>query len=88
MGSRRQIENMLFKGAKAAEHGDPRAVTVADSSQSIHQSLSGKHDQTGRVIGSRPLADLLGRSGEVELICSHDPVLLDRAQSEDRLRRG
>ncbi len=27
-------------------------------------------------------------SGEVELICSHDPVLLDRAQSEDRLRRG
>jgi DNA-binding CsgD family transcriptional regulator len=43
-------------------------VTVADSSRSIHQSLSGKHHQTGQAVGSRPVVDLLGRSAELELI--------------------
>jgi DNA-binding CsgD family transcriptional regulator len=43
-------------------------VTIADSSRSVHQSLSDKHDQTGQAAGSRPVVDLLGRTTELELI--------------------
>src|SRR3981189_2965693 len=67
-GRHGEIENLLVKNTKAGEHGDPHAVTVPDSSRSIHQSLSRRHDPTGQALGSRRVVDLVGRSAELELI--------------------
>jgi DNA-binding CsgD family transcriptional regulator len=53
-------------------------MTVADSSRSIHQNLSGRYDQTGQAAGSRPVVDLLGRSAEMELI---DSLLAGRGRT-------
>jgi hypothetical protein len=45
-------------------------VTIADSSWLIHQNLSDKHHQTGQPMRLRSVADLVGRTDELELIDS------------------